>query len=178
MSCTSCQLTLAEYLREDFGSGRVATRRIVGLFLFDPILLISSYRLSHRLYFSRLRPLAWVVKAATSPLTSADIHPAACLGPRLGFAHTIGVVVGAGVRAESDLTLFANVTLGGGAGGSPVLGSRVTVYTGACVAGPIALGDDARVGANTYLSRDLVAGGTARSPQATIEGRVIRRLEE
>jgi serine O-acetyltransferase len=78
-------------------------------------------------------------------------------------------VVGGGVVAGARLTLHQNVTLGDRHpyGGQPQLGDGVTIGAGACVLGPITVGDRAVVAANAVVLEDvpadsLVAGIPAR----------------
>jgi serine O-acetyltransferase len=46
-----------------------------------------------------------------------------------------------------------------------VIGDRVTIYAGAVVAGPVTVGDDAVIGANAVVTRDVPAGGTIVAPK-------------
>ena len=125
----------------------------------DPIGLMLFCRLAHRVYYSPVRPLAWLLKAWASTLFSNDISPAACLGRRLAFAHTPGIIIGAGVIAEAGLVLGANVTIGQDASHRfPRLGNDVVIYNGACVIGGITIGDGARIGANAVVLKDVPSG--------------------
>jgi serine O-acetyltransferase len=158
---TCCDVTVWEYVKEDMYAHGDLRRRLLGLLILDPILLVLIYRIAHGIYYSPLRPLAWPLVALGRLVFASEIHPAACLGKRLGFAHTVGVVVGGGVRGESDLTLFANVTLGMGSRGAwPILGKHVTVYSGAVVVGPARVGDGCRIGANAFLNADAASNST------------------
>lgn len=173
MPCANCSDGMLGLLRADISAAAMRTpRALLGIAVLDPLGLVLLYRLAHRLYFGPLRPLSWVLKAISTVVYSADIHPAACLGPRLRFAHYIGVVIGSGVLAGSDLSVFAHVTLGQDENGQfPILGSHVTVFTGACVIGAALLHDGCRVAANSFVDIDVPPGELA----AGVPARVIPR---
>ena len=67
--------------------------------------------------------------------------------------------------------LYHGVTLGGTSLEAkkrhPTLGNNVVVGAGAKVLGPITIGDDARIGANAVVVRDLPAHHTAVGVPAT-----------
>lgn len=121
-------------------------------------------------------PLGWValgVKAVTQTLTNIDVSLDAEIGPGLMIPHTGYVVVGSGAVLGANVTLTPGVVLGHRRGGtssrdgSPRLGDRVYVGPGAKLVGPIEIGDDALIGVNAVVLRDVparavLAGNPAR----------------
>lgn len=167
--CPSCPAGLRALVAEDFHRSGSPLRHLAELLILDPIGLVLLYRLSHAAYWSPLRPLGWVARAISLALYGADIHPRACLGRRLHIAHVNGIVIGGGVVTGDDLKLFARVTIGAGKHYVwPEVGSRVTLFTGACVAGPARLGDGSRVGANVFFDGVLRPGSTAYPRAAAV----------
>lgn len=167
--CPSCSAGLRVLLAEDLRRPGNLLRRLAELPILEPIGLVLLYRVSHAAYWSPLRPLGWIARAISIALYGADIHPRACLGRRLHIAHVNGIVIGGGVVTGDDLTLFARVTIGAGKHFVwPEVGSRVTLFTGACVAGPARLGDGARVGANVFFDGVLPAEATAHPQPAAV----------
>ena len=65
-----------------------------------------------------------------------------------------------------NFTVYQNVTLGTKKYGVkhideiPKIENNVTIYTGAVVCGNIVLHDDVRIGANTYIDKDVSKGRT------------------
>ncbi|HMR48172.1 MAG TPA: serine O-acetyltransferase [Arachnia sp.] len=115
------------------------------------------------------RPLALMLSSRILSISGAEVQPGAHIGPGLVLKHTTGVVVGERVVAGERLTLHQNSTLGDRTpyGGQPVLGDDVTIGAGACVLGPITLGDRVIVAANSVVLEDVpddcvVAGAPAR----------------
>ena len=134
---------------------------------------VANYRISHAL-LTRVRPralgrvlggLSFVGQRILSAFTGVEIDPHAHLGPGLMIPHDGYIVVGP-VRVGRQCTFSHSVTIGQGLQGdgpahedTPVLGDRVWVGPGAVIAGPIKVGSDASVGANSVLLRDVPPRG-------------------
>lgn len=56
-----------------------------------------------------------------------------------------------------NFSVYQNVTIGDNGKGVPVIGNNVTIYTGAVVLGPITIGDNAIIGANATIVKDIPA---------------------
>lgn len=130
-----------------------------------------AHRVAHGLH-PRHPLLARVVAAAARVLTGVDIHPAAAIGRRVFIDHAVGVVIGETALVGDDVTLFHGVTLGGlgrtPGRRHPVVGERVLIGAGATLLGPITVGDDARIGANSVVLADVPAGATAVGSPARV----------
>jgi serine O-acetyltransferase len=111
--------------------------------------------------------LWWLPRALLVTLYTCEVMPGARIGPRLRLPHPFGIMIADGVVVGSDVSLAHNVTLGADLKetGQPRIGDRVRVMPGAVVAGPISVGDDAVVGANSVLLEDLPTGGACAPPQ-------------
>ena len=79
-------------------------------------------------------------------------------------------VIGETAEIGNDVTIYQNVTLGGtnpstGVGGKrhPTLKDGVVIGSGAQVLGPIEVGEGAKVGANSVVTKDV-------APQSTVVG--------
>ncbi len=105
-------------------------------------------------------------------LTGIEIHPGARIGKRLFIDHGMGVVIGETAEIGDEVTLYHGVTLGGISPAEesdrqrnqkrhPTLARGVIVGSGAQILGPITVGEDARIGANAVVTRDVPAGCTA-----------------
>ena len=76
-------------------------------------------------------------------------------------------VIGETAEIGDDVTIYQNVTLGGanpsgGASGKrhPTISSRVVIGSGAQVLGPIDVGEGAKIGANSVVTKDVSSGST------------------
>src|SRR5216117_1646722 len=123
------------------------------------------HRLSHRLWRMKLRWLARFVSHVSRFLTGIEIHPGARVGRRVFIDHGMGVVIGETAELGDDCTLYHGVTLGGTSWNKgkrhPTLGRAVVIGAGAKILGPILVGDEAKIGSNAVVVRDVPAGATA-----------------
>ncbi|HET8989644.1 MAG TPA: serine O-acetyltransferase [Acidimicrobiales bacterium] len=130
-----------------------------------------AHRVAHTLH-PRHPLLARVLAAVARVLTGVDIHPAAEIGRRVFIDHAVGVVIGETAVVGDDATLFHGVTLGGlgrtAGRRHPVVGARVLIGAGATLLGPITVGDDALIGANSVVLADVPAGATAVGSPARV----------
>ena len=76
--------------------------------------------------------------------------------------HPFGIVVSSGVEFGEDVVIGQQVTIGnrGGMMAAPKIGHRVYIGAGAKILGPLTIGDDAVVGANAVVTKDVPAGAT------------------
>jgi len=134
--------------------------------LYPGVLALGLHRVGHWLYGGRLYFLARLVNHFGRFLTAIDIHPGARIGRNFFIDHGF-TVVGETAEIGNDVTIYQNVTLGGtnpstGIGGKrhPTLGDGVVIGSGAQILGPVTIGDGAKVGANSVVTKDVAAGAT------------------
>jgi serine O-acetyltransferase len=125
---------------------------------------LLAHRAAHALVESGVPVLPRVIAYAARIVTGVEIHPAAQIGKEFFIDHGAGVVIGETARIGARVTLYQGVTLGGTGfqrgKRHPTLGDNVTVGSGAKLLGPIAVGDGAKVGANTVVVEDVPPGAT------------------
>ncbi|KYG66002.1 serine acetyltransferase [Bdellovibrio bacteriovorus] len=131
---------------------------------------LGFHRIAHALYKSHLYFLARLVAEISRWMTGIEIHPGATVGRRLVIDHGVGVVIGETAVIGDDCIIFHGVTLGGlkfdPVKRHPTVGNHVLIGTGAKVLGPIRIGDNAMIGANAVVTRDVPAGATMVGPLA------------
>lgn len=130
------------------------------------------HRLSNRLWHMGLKWLARFISHIARGLTGIEIHPGATIGRRFFIDHGMGVVIGETAEIGDDVTLYHGVTLGGTSWKEgkrhPTLGNGVVVGAGAKILGPIHIGDNAKIGSNAVVVKDVPAGATAAGIPARI----------
>jgi len=130
------------------------------------------HRLAHFLWQSNFKWLARFVSHIARGLTGIEIHPGATIGRRFFIDHGMGVVIGETAEIGDDVTLYHGVTLGGTSWKEgkrhPTLGNGVVVGAGAKILGPIHVGDNAKIGSNAVVVKDVPAGATAAGIPARI----------
>jgi serine O-acetyltransferase len=134
--------------------------------LYPGVWALAFHRIGHWLYGGRLYFLARLVNHLARFLTAIDIHPGAVIGRNFFIDHGF-TVIGETAEIGDDVTIYQNVTLGGtnpttGIGGKrhPTLRSGVVIGSGAQVLGPIEVGEGAKIGANSVVTRDVAPGAT------------------
>jgi serine O-acetyltransferase len=110
--------------------------------------------------------LARLVNHFARFLTAVDVHPGAKIGKRFFIDHGF-TVIGESAEIGDDVTIYQHVTLGGtnpttGIGGKrhPTLRNGVVVGSGAQILGPIEIGEGAKIGANSVVTKDVAPGQT------------------
>jgi len=86
----------------------------------------------------------------------------------------MGVVIGETAEIGDDVLIYQGVVLGGTSlekhKRHPTIGNRVVIGAAAIVLGPILIGDDARVGANSVVVNPVPAGKTVvGNPRRIVE---------
>ncbi|MEM1012994.1 MAG: serine O-acetyltransferase [Planctomycetota bacterium] len=93
-----------------------------------------------------------------------ELPYSATVGRRLVIEHQHSIVVHGNCVLGDDCTIRQGVTLGNKTMDqpfdAPVLGNRVNIGAGAKVLGKVTIGDDAQVGANAVVVKDVSAGVT------------------
>lgn len=139
-------------------------------FLYPGPRAIFFHRIAHCLYQLRLFFLARLIADISRTITGIEIHPGAVIGQRLVIDHGVGCVIGETAVVGDDCIIFHGVTLGGlkfdAVKRHPTIGHRVLIGTGAKILGPIHIGDDAKIGANAVVIKDVPASGIRVAPQA------------
>ena len=151
-----------------------AARSVAEVLLTYPGLhAVWIHRLAHRLWSWNIKLPARVLSQFGRWVTGIEIHPGAKIGRRFFIDHGMGVVIGETAEIGNDVTLYHGVTLGGTTWSKgkrhPTLANNVVVGAGAKILGPITVGENARVGSNSVIVKDVPAGATV----VGIPGRVV-----
>jgi serine O-acetyltransferase len=120
---------------------------------------LLAHRAAHALWEAKVPLIPRTVAYASRAVTGVEIHPAASIGSDFFIDHGSGVVIGETAEIGDRCTLYQGVTLGGTgfARGKrhPTLEDDVTVGSGAKLLGPVTVGRNAKVGANTVVIEDV-----------------------
>jgi serine O-acetyltransferase len=120
---------------------------------------LLAHRVAHALWESEVPLVPRAIAYTSRAVTGVEIHPAARIGSDFFIDHGSGVVIGETAEIGDRVTLYQGVTLGGTgfARGKrhPTLEDDVTVGSGAKLLGPVTVGQNAKVGANTVVIEDV-----------------------
>ena len=157
-----------ERLKEDiavvFDRDPAARHSLEILTTYPGVHAVLFHRLSGACWRMGLKWLARFISHFARWVTGIEIHPGATIGRRLFIDHGMGVVIGETAEIGEDCTLYHGVTLGGTSWNKgkrhPTLGNNVVIGAGAKVLGPITVSDNARIGSNSVVVKNVDAGAT------------------
>ncbi|MFO0722416.1 MAG: serine O-acetyltransferase [Myxococcota bacterium] len=109
-------------------------------------------------------PLYWSAFRFVRNFYGIEIPYSAKLGRRVVVEHQGGIVVHGNAEIGDDTIIRQGVTIGNKNLDEPMdaprIGARVNIGAGAKILGKLEIGDDAAVGANSVVVKDVPAGAT------------------
>lgn len=146
------------------------------VFLYAGFHAIVAHRISHFLYKKKLFFLARLLSQIARFFTGIEIHPGAKIGKGLFIDHGMSVVIGETAEIGDNCTIYHEVTLGGtgkvkGEKRHPTIGNNVLIGAGAKILGPFTVGDNARIGANTFVCNEVDSDSTV----VGVKGRIVNK---
>ena len=157
-----------ERMREDFSAiferDPAARSRLEIIFCYPGFQAVQLYRLANWLWRHELKLAGRIISHLARILTGIEIHPGATIGRRFFIDHGMGVVIGETAEIGDDVTLYHDVTLGGvsptdssrGEKRHPTLKNGVIVGAGAQLLGGIVVAENARIGSNAVVVKDVL----------------------
>jgi serine O-acetyltransferase len=136
----------------------------------------GNWRMSVRpkLLRAPLSVLYKIMFKATEIFCGIKLHYTVIVGRRVRIDHFGGIIIGARSIGD-DVNIRQNTTFGvarmDDLNAKPKVGNRVNIGAGAVLAGDIAIGDDAAIGANAVVMIDVPPGHLAVGVPATIRPR-------
>ncbi|MBY8979324.1 MAG: serine O-acetyltransferase [Candidatus Lokiarchaeota archaeon] len=142
-----------------FNKDPAARTLIEVLTSYPGIKAVLLYRISHFFWKLNVPYIPRYISDIARELTAIDIHPGAEIGSEFFIDHGVGVVIGETAEVGNNVTFYAGVVLGGTnleqIKRHPTLGDNIVVGTGAKILGPITIGNNVRVGANSVVVNDV-----------------------
>ena len=172
-------------LKEDvscvFERDPAARNRLEVITVYPGVHAVMAHRFSHALWIRNWRYLARFISYLSRVWTNIDIHPGAKIGRRFFIDHGAGVVIGETAEIGEDVTIYHGVTLGGTSWSQgkrhPTLENSVVVGAGAKILGPITLGENVKVGANSVVIKNVPCHKTVVGiPAKIVQTREVSEL--
>lgn len=130
-----------------------------------------SYRVAHQLQRQGVPIVPRMITEQAHSDTGIDIHPGAEIGERFVIDHGTGVVIGATAILGNNVKIYQGVTLGAksfvtddsnnpvkGIPRHPIIGDNVVIYSNSTILGRVHIGDNAVIGGNLWVTRDVAPG--------------------
>jgi serine O-acetyltransferase len=145
-----------------------AARTNLEIFLCYPgVHAIVWHRFNHWLWNKGLKLFARWISHMVRFFTAIEIHPGAKIGEGFFIDHGLGIVIGETTTIGNNVTIYQGVTLGGTSWKKekrhPTLEDNVVVGAGAILLGPVRVGNNSRIGANSVVIHDV-------PPHSTVVG--------
>lgn len=136
-------------------------------------MVINIYRLAHFLHEKGVPWLPWFLKVVIRIVFTMALPPSVKLGKNVTLGYQgLGIVIHARAVIGDNVVVGPNVTIGGRSGhhAVPVIGNDVVIGAGACILGPVVVGDHASIGANAVVLQDVPSYATV----VGIPARIVR----
>jgi len=132
---------------------------------------VFFHYIAHKIWNYNFFLIARIISQLSRFLTGIEIHPGAKIGKNLFIDHGMGVVIGETSEIGNNVTIYHGVTLGGISPAEnsldqvnlkrhPTIKNNVIIGSGAQMLGAITVGENARIGANTVILKDVPKYGT------------------
>ena len=131
-----------------------------------PGVVMKLYRAERYLYTHHMKVFAQIIFRSIYLLFNCYIPPTCALGDDVKMPHGIGIVIHQNATVGSGTKIYQNVTIGGG--NHVVVGERCLLGANSIVIGNIHVGNDVKIGANTFVNFDVPDGATVVGQKARI----------
>ena len=174
--------TLREDLKAVFERDPAVRSAVEVFFCYPGFHAMLFHRAAHALWTRKLYFPGRFLSHLGRFFTGIEIHPGAQIGKGFFIDHGMGVVIGETAEIGENCTLYHGVTLGGTSWARekrhPTLGNNVIIGSGAKVLGPFKVGDNAKVGSNSVVVKEVPADSTVVGIPGKIVMQADKKVEE
>ncbi len=136
-----------------------ALRNIIQMLFYPGVQALFFYRIAHLFYVIKLKLIADIITYVARLITNIEICPGAKIGKYFFIDHGSGVVIGETAIIHDYVTIYQGVTLGSikyvKGKRHPTIMNNVIIGAGAKVLGDITIGNNAKIGANALIIRNV-----------------------
>ena len=157
---------MKNFLESIINRDPAAKSKISIILTYPGVKAVLFHKIAHFFCVAGFDLIARMVSQFSRFLTGIEIHPKAKIGKNLFIDHGMGVVIGETSEIGDNVTIYHMVTLGGispsinsddqrNVKRHPTLKDNVVVGSGAQVLGPIIVGENAKIGANAVVTKNV-----------------------
>jgi serine O-acetyltransferase len=159
---------IKEYLKSIQKRDPAAKSKLSILVTYPGVKALFFHRIANFFCIAKFDLLAKMISQLSRFFTGIEIHPKAKIGKNFFVDHGMSVVIGETSEIGDNVTIYHAVTLGGISPSiksdeqrnnkrHPTLKNNVVVGSGAQVLGPVIVGENAKIGANAVVTKDVPA---------------------
>ncbi len=141
------------------------------IFCYPSIRALTNHRIAHELYRFGVPIIPRLISEMAHSEAGIDIHPGAEIDEHFFIDHGTGTVIGETSVIGKNVQIYQGVTLGARSFPKdedgkpikdiprhPIVKDGVIIYAGATVLGRVTIGENAMIGGNVWITRDVPAG--------------------
>jgi len=158
---------MSEFLQSIIDRDPAAKSKLSLILTYPGVKAVFFHRIAHFFCLAKFDLIARIISQLSRFLTGIEIHPKAKIGKNLFIDHGMSVVIGETSEIGDNVTIYHMVTLGGIKPSidsnlqreikrHPTLKDNVVVGSGAQILGPVIIGENAKIGANAVVTKDVV----------------------
>ena len=155
-----------DFLQSVIDRDPAAKSKLSVVLTYPGVKAVFFHKIAHFFCVAKFDLIARIISQFSRFLTGIEIHPKAIIGKNLFIDHGMGVVIGETSEIGDNVTIYHAVTLGGispsidsneqrNVKRHPTLKNNVVVGSGAQVLGPIIVGENAKIGANAVVTKNV-----------------------
>ena len=155
-----------DYLQSIIDRDPAAKSKLSVILTYPGVKAVFFHQIAHFFCVAKFDLIARIISQFSRFLTGIEIHPKAKIGKNLFIDHGMGVVIGETSEIGDNVTIYHMVTLGGispsidsneqrNVKRHPTLKNNVVVGSGAQVLGPVTVGENAKIGANAVVIKNV-----------------------
>ena len=155
-----------DYLKSIIDRDPAAKSKLGIILTYPGVKAVFFHKIANFFSVAKFDLVARIISQFSRFLTGIEIHPKAKIGKNLFIDHGMGVVIGETSEIGDNVTIYHMVTLGGISPSidsdnqrnmkrHPTLKDNVVVGSGAQVLGPVVVGENAKIGANAVVTKDV-----------------------
>ena len=155
-----------DFLQSIIDRDPAAKSKLSLILTYPGVKAIFFHKIANFFAIAKFDLVARIISQFSRFLTGIEIHPKAKIGKNLFIDHGMGVVIGETSEIGDNVTIYHMVTLGGISPSinsdsqrqikrHPTLMDNVVVGSGAQILGPVVIGENAKIGANAVVTKDV-----------------------
>ena len=155
-----------DFLQSVIDRDPAAKSKLSVVLTYPGVKAVLFHKIAHFFSVAKFDLVARIISQSSRFLTGIEIHPKAKIGKNLFIDHGMGVVIGETSEIGNNVTIYHGVTLGGISPSidsdkqrdvkrHPTLKNNVVVGSGAQILGPVTVGENAKIGANAVVTKDV-----------------------